>query len=90
MVSDADLSRGKTNYIMKQLLAVEVLNVMLVSATEHQRGLGYRLCHLVFSGGYHIISGPSTVNSYTITNGLILLASLCHELSSRGPINNIT
>ena len=58
------LSREKTNCIIKQLLTIEVLDMMLISTTEYQywpRQLPQSI--LVFSGGYHIISNTSIVNN---------------------------
>ena len=61
------LSREKTNYVIKQLLTIEVLDMTLLSTTEYQywpRLLPWSV--LVFSGGYHVISITSIVNNNII------------------------
>ena len=58
------LSREKTNYIIKQLLTIEVLDMMLISSIEYQywtRTSPQSI--LVFSGEYQVISNTSIVNN---------------------------
>ena len=60
----SQLSKEKTNYMIKQLMNIEVLDMTLISTSEYQ--YWPRLTPrsiLVFSGGYHIISNTSTVNN---------------------------
>ena len=58
------LSKEKTNYIIKQLSTIEVLDMALISTIEYQYWprLSPRST-LVFSSGYHGISNTSIVNN---------------------------
>ena len=58
------LSREKTNYMIKQLLTIEVLAMTLIPSNEYQ--YWPRLSPqsvMVFSGGYYVISNTSIVNN---------------------------
>ena len=60
----ATVSKRKTNYIIKQLLTIEVSDMTLISTIEYQ--YWHRLLPpsiLVFSGGYHVISNTAIVNN---------------------------
>ena len=69
------LSREKTNFIIKQVLTIEALDMTLISTTEYQywprqspRSI------LVFSGRYNVISNTSTVNT---CNCIISACNIC-------------
>ena len=69
------LSTEKTNFIIKQVLTIEALDMTLISTTEYQywprqspRSI------LVFSGRYNVISNTATVNT---CNCIISACNIC-------------
>ena len=85
------LSGEKTNYVIKQLLTIELLDMMLISPIE------YHYWHqllpqsiLVFFGGYHIIPNTSIVNNCMFYDGQIMLLLMCKHVSLHASVKTST
>ena len=78
------LSIEKTNYIIKQLLTIEVLDMTLISTTEYQYWprLSPRSIS-VFSGGYHVLL-PNLISPRSI----LVFSGGYHIISNTSIVNN--